>query len=62
MTWLPIVGLVLFVSVFALVMVRALWTMKKAEQTAASMLPLMEEPAASPKVSGSAEEKGKVTP
>ena len=47
---------VLFVIVFALVMVRAMWIVKKAEHTAASMLPLMDDRAA-----GSvAEKKGQV--
>jgi cbb3-type cytochrome oxidase subunit 3 len=62
MTWLPIVGLVLFVSVFALVMARALWSMRKAEHAAAAMMPLMEERAAESRSSAPMEEKGKVTP
>lgn len=43
MTVLPLIGLVLFVTVFALVMVRTLRKGRKAEHSAAAMLPLVDE-------------------
>lgn len=43
MTVLPLIGLVLFVTVFALVLVRTLRKGRRAEHDAAAMLPLVDE-------------------
>lgn len=43
MTVLPLIGLVLFVTVFAVVLARTLRRGKKAEHVAAALMPLVEE-------------------